>query len=104
MRRPQPEEQFYDYKRLAKDQRPDGVVYDIDEDNEMITVLYSEVNVEYREDQCVRINGILHHNSVLAAHPEMIFEGGIELNYFFDEVEWSSREGGYGRWEHSSLT
>lgn len=99
-RTPEPLERVYDYGRLDAEKRPDGRVLLVDDEEGFCTVVFSKTTIEQRTDQCVRINGILHHDSVLQRHPELLYEGDIEVDYFFDEIEWSSHDGGQGAWTH----
>lgn len=97
-RTPEPLERLYDFSRLDVEQRPDGRVLLVDEDEGFCTAVFSDTVIERRTDQCVRINGILHHDSVLQSNPQLLYQGGFEKDYFFDEIEWSSNVGGMGCW------
>lgn len=100
-RSPEPLDRVYDFSRLDQGKRPDGLVLLVDDDNEMYTVVFPERVIEYRTDQCVRINGILHHRNTLVFNPELLYEGQEETRYWYGDLEWSSSDGGKGEWQAS---
>lgn len=95
-RTPEPMERLYDYGRMDKEQRPDGRVLLVDDEEGFCTVVFPRV--ERRTDQCVRINGILHHENILLTNPELLYQGDYEKDYYFEEIQWSSNDGGKGAW------
>jgi hypothetical protein len=96
-RTPEPQDRVYDYRRRAAGKRPDGFMYDVDEDTGQYTVVYPTRRIQY-EGQCVRIDGILHHCHVLLWHPEYLYGGDELVDYYYGEIEWSSSDGGREQW------
>jgi hypothetical protein len=105
MRIPEPQDRLYDYRRLAAGKRPDGFVYDVDEEEGMYTVVFPTRRIERSTgcswNQTLRIDGILHHESILLDHPEYLYEGSDEEQYFYGEIYWSSSDGGMDAWVRS---
>jgi hypothetical protein len=100
MRSPEPQDRLYDYRRLAAGKRPDGFVYDVDEEQGMYTVVFPKRRIVY-ERQCIRIDGILHNQLILLMYPEYLYEGSDEEQYFYGEISWSSSDGGMDAWVRS---